>query len=68
MDTQLGVAAILKALVEIDASVAEKIDGPAPDHEPQAPAESLTHFTNDALIAELLSRRRVTSVLVEYGK
>ena len=68
MDTQLGVAALLKALVEIDASVAERLDGAGGAREPAAPAESLAHFTNDALLAELLTRKGVRSVLVEYGK
>jgi len=65
-DQQLGVAAILKALVQIDESVAERFSGV--EDRPTAPVESLDHFTNDALVSELLSRRGIKSVLIEYGK
>ena len=72
MDTQLGCAAILKKLIEIEPSIADELnlsgdESSETDNDP-GPFATLKDYGTHQLIEEILSRPHVADVAVNYRK
>ena len=65
-DTQLGTAAVLKRLAEMDKSVSEAISKPSDGPDDTGLPPGMSQYTNDQLIGELLTRENVKQVTIAY--
>lgn len=74
VDQQLGVAPVLRRLADISEDVADALDmnlppAPIPEPEPEPPVHKpLSDYSNDEVIAELVGRPLIKSVLIEYER